>query len=112
MGRHLVLELGGCEPSRLDDPEAVRGFIRAGAQAAGVALLSETVHRFQPIGVTGLGLLAESHLSVHTWPERRYAAVDLMTCGEACDLDAVVACARAAFGAVRIEIRILERRLP
>jgi S-adenosylmethionine decarboxylase len=111
-GRHLIVDLGGCDPARLDDPEAIRALIRAGAAAAGTQLLSEVVHRFQPVGVTGLGLLAESHLAVHTWPERGYAAVDLMTCSAEGDLDRVVACLRDALGARTADVRLLERRLP
>ena len=114
VGRHLIVELGGCDPARLDDPEAVRQAIREGAAAAGARLLSEIVHRFEPVGVTGLGLLAESHLAVHTWPERGYAAVDLMTCGSLREgeLDAVVACFRRLLGARASSVRVLERRAP
>jgi S-adenosylmethionine/arginine decarboxylase-like enzyme len=72
------------------------------------------VHRFTPAGVTGLGLLAESHLAVHTWPEHGYAAVDLLTCRPAgtLDVDAVVACLRALLGAGRATFKLVERRLP
>jgi S-adenosylmethionine decarboxylase len=114
VGRHLIVELGGCDRARLDDPEVIRGLIRAGSEAAGTRLLSEVVHRFTPEGVTGLGLLAESHLAVHTWPERGYAAVDLMTCrvDGALDVDAVVRCLRAALGAREAHVRLIERRSP
>ena len=112
VARHLIVELGGCDPARLDDPEVIRALIRAGAAAAGTRLLSEVVHRFEPMGVTGLGLLAESHLAVHTWPERGYAAVDLLTCRAGGDLDAVVAGLRAALVARSATVRLVERGLP
>jgi S-adenosylmethionine decarboxylase len=114
VGRHLIVELGGCDRARLDDPETIRGLIRAAAEAAGTRLLSEVVHRFTPAGVTGLGLLAESHLAVHTWPERGYAAVDLLTCRPdgVLDVEAVVRCLRAALGARDADVRLIERRLP
>lgn len=112
VGRHLLVELGGCDPARLDDPEVIRGLIREGARAAGTQLLSEVVHRFHPVGVTGLGLLAESHLAVHTWPERGYAAVDLLTCRLEGDLDEVVGCLRRLLGARTAEVRLVDRRQP
>ena len=112
VARHLVIELGGCDPRRLDDPELIRTLIREGARVAGSHLLSEVVHHFQPIGVTGLGLLAESHLAVHTWPERGYAAVDLLTCRLDGELDEVVGCLRRLLDARSVEVRLLERRLP
>jgi len=112
VGQHLLVELGGCDPARLDDPAAITALIRGGAAAAGTRLLSEAVHRFQPMGVTGFGLLAESHLAVHTWPERGYAAVDLMTCRSDTDVDGVVAFLRAALGAATAEVRLIDRRVP
>jgi S-adenosylmethionine decarboxylase len=114
VGRHLIVELGGCDRARLDDAEVIRALIRAGAEAAGTQLLSEVVHRFTPAGVTGLGLLAESHLAVHTWPEHGYAAVDLLTCRPdgALDVDAVVACLRSLLGARDASFKLVERRLP
>jgi S-adenosylmethionine decarboxylase len=114
VGRHLIVELGGCDRARLDDPDIIRGLIRAASEAAGTRLLSEVVHRFTPAGVTGLGLLAESHLAVHTWPERGYAAVDLMTCRAdgVLDVDAVVRCLRVALGARDTDVRLIERRSP
>jgi S-adenosylmethionine decarboxylase len=114
VGRHLIVELGGCDRARLDDAELIRGLIRAASEAAGARLLSEVVHHFAPAGVTGLGLLAESHLAVHTWPERGYAAVDLLTCRPdgALDVDAVVRCLREVLGAREADVRLLERRTP
>lgn len=114
VGRHLIVELGGCDRTRLDDPEVIRALIRAASEAAGTRLLSEVVHRFTPAGVTGLGLLAESHLAIHTWPERGYAAVDLMTCrvDGVLDVDAVVGCLRDALGARDADVRLIERRSP
>jgi S-adenosylmethionine decarboxylase len=112
VGQHLLVELGGCDPGRLDDPQAILALIRGGAAAAGTRLLSEAVHRFEPVGVTGFGLLAESHLAVHTWPERGYAAIDLMTCRTDTDVERVVAYLRQALGAASAEVRLIDRRVP
>jgi S-adenosylmethionine decarboxylase len=66
----------------LDDKDAVLEAIRVAAKQARSTLLNEVAHRFEPQGVTALALLAESHISIHTWPELGYAACDVFTCGE------------------------------
>jgi S-adenosylmethionine decarboxylase len=82
VGKHCILELYGCDSSRLDDEAFLRDTITTAAKRAGATLLNLITHRFQPQGVTGLALLAESHISIHTWPESGYAAVDVFTCGD------------------------------
>jgi S-adenosylmethionine decarboxylase len=82
VGKHCILELYDCNPSKLDDEAFLRDTITTAAKRAGATLLNLITHRFQPQGVTGLALLAESHISIHTWPESGYAAVDVFTCGD------------------------------
>jgi len=82
VGKHCILELYGCDSARLDDEAFLRDTITAAAKRAGATLLNLITHRFEPQGVTGLALLAESHISIHTWPESGYAAVDVLTCGD------------------------------
>ena len=82
VGKHCILELYECDPSRLDDESFLRTTITTAAKRAGATLLNLITHRFEPQGVTGLALLAESHISIHTWPESGYAAVDVFTCGD------------------------------
>jgi len=81
LGRHLIVELYGCDPAGLDDVGRVRGAVVAACDAIGATALQVVAHRFAPQGVTVTVLIAESHLSVHTWPEHGYAAVDFFTCG-------------------------------
>ena len=81
VGKHCILELYDCDPSRLDDEAFIRTTITSAAKGAGATLLNLITHQFQPQGVTGLALLAESHISIHTWPESGYAAIDVFTCG-------------------------------
>lgn len=81
-GLHLLLELNGCPFEVLNDQAAVRAALREAADAAGATWLGEVSHAFDPAGVTALGLLAQSHISIHTWPEIGYAAVDVFTCGD------------------------------
>ena len=82
VGKHCILELYDCDPSKLNDETFLRRTITTAALGAGATLLNLITHRFEPQGVTGLALLAESHISIHTWPENGYAAVDVFTCGD------------------------------
>jgi S-adenosylmethionine decarboxylase len=82
VGKHCILELYDCDPGKLNDEAFIRTTIASAAREAGATVLHLISHHFQPQGVTGLVLLAESHLSIHTWPESRYAAVDVFTCGD------------------------------
>jgi len=82
VGKHCILELYDCDPARLDDEAFLRTAITTAAKRAGATLLNLITHQFQPQGVTGLALLAESHISIHTWPESGYAAIDVFTCGD------------------------------
>ncbi|WP_269621908.1 adenosylmethionine decarboxylase [Prochlorococcus marinus] len=81
-GKHCMLELFHCDSSRLNDELFIRTSLMLAAQVAGAKLLNMITHKFHPQGVTGLALLAESHLSIHTWPEIKYAAIDVFTCGQ------------------------------
>lgn len=82
LGRHVILELYGCPRRLLENEELLKQLLAEGSRRAGATLLKLASHHFQPQGVTVVGLLAESHISIHTWPERCYAAVDVFTCGE------------------------------
>ena len=82
VGKHCILELYGCDQTKLNDEAFVRTRVTYASKIAGAKLLNLITYRFQPQGVTGLALLAESHISVHTWPESRYAAIDVFTCGQ------------------------------
>ncbi|MFN7900924.1 MAG: adenosylmethionine decarboxylase [Synechococcaceae cyanobacterium] len=82
VGKHCILELYDCDSSKLNDEAFLRDTITDAAKRADATLLNLMTHRFEPQGVTGLALLAESHISIHTWPEAGYAAVDVFTCGD------------------------------
>lgn len=81
LGRQLVVELWECQ-GITDDPDAIRRALVQAVKRAGATLIEAQVHPFNPHGVSGMALLAESHISVHTWPEIGYVAVDVFTCGE------------------------------
>jgi S-adenosylmethionine decarboxylase proenzyme len=81
-GQHLLVEYHGCRGEVLDDLELVESTMRRAAEAAGATVVNSVFHPFEPHGVTGVVVLEESHLSIHTWPESGYAAVDFYTCGD------------------------------
>lgn len=81
VGTHCILELHGCSFDILNDEQFVRETLRQASRQAGAVLLRLSSHHFEPQGVTAVGILAESHLSIHTWPEYGYAAIDIFTCG-------------------------------
>lgn len=83
LGMHILLECDDVEPDLLASPERLEQAMRAAAADAGAHVLSASLHHFgQHQGVTGVLLLKESHLSIHTWPEFRYAAIDVFMCGD------------------------------
>ena len=82
IGRHCILELYQCDHAKLNDEAFIRTTITSSAKVAGATLINLVTHSFKPQGVTGLALLAESHISIHTWPEIGYAAIDVFTCGD------------------------------
>ena len=82
IGSHCILELYQCDHAKLNDEAFVRTTITSSAKIAGATLINLVTHSFKPQGVTGLALLAESHISIHTWPEIGYAAIDVFTCGD------------------------------
>lgn len=101
-GSHLLVDLWGA--SRLDNPDHIDQALREGAIAAGATILHGHFHHFTPNGgVSGVLVLAESHISIHTWPERDYAAIDIFMCG-ACDPHDAIAAIRKAFRPERLEL--------
>jgi len=82
LGTHLLMELQECESKLLDDIAYVEQIVVGAALHANANILGKFFHKFSPHGVTGIVSIAESHISIHTWPEFRYAAADIFTCGK------------------------------
>jgi S-adenosylmethionine decarboxylase len=82
LGRHILAEFKECEEEILNDIQGIERLLLRAADEAGVFVLGSFFHRFEPHGVSGVVIISESHLSIHTWPELGYAAVDIFTCGE------------------------------
>ncbi|MFO0980802.1 MAG: adenosylmethionine decarboxylase [Planctomycetota bacterium] len=85
LGKHVLLDLRGCAPEVLRDATAMREIMSGAATAAGATILHASFNEFQPFGVSGVVVIKESHLTVHTWPEYGIAAVDIFTCGSTLD---------------------------
>ncbi len=81
LGKHLLLELKDCDREVLNDLNFLKGILQAAASEAKATVLGESFHQFAPQGVSGVVIIAESHLFIHTWPECGYAAIDIFTCG-------------------------------
>jgi S-adenosylmethionine decarboxylase len=81
LGKHLLLELKGCDREVLNDIGFLRESLLTAAIGAGATVLGESFHQFEPQGVSGVVIIAESHICIHTWPEYGYAAADIFTCG-------------------------------
>ena len=105
-GVHLIVDLHGAE--RLDDIDHIEATLRRCVSAAQATLLHIHLHHFQPSGVSGVAVLAESHISIHTWPEAGYAALDVFMCGSA-NPDACIPVLREAFSAERVGVNELLR---
>jgi S-adenosylmethionine decarboxylase len=82
LGHQIIAEFYACNRDSLNDVDFIRSAMVGAAKQAGATIVTETFHHFSPHGVSGAVIIAESHLSIHTWPEYGYAAVDLFTCGD------------------------------
>jgi len=85
LGRHLVAEFYECDREILDNVQLIEQEMKQAAIESGATIVTTTFHRFLPYGVSGVVVISESHLTIHTWPEYGYAAVDLFTCGDDVD---------------------------
>lgn len=81
LGRHLLLELKICNKEVLDDLNFLKDCLNEAAIQSGATVVGESFYHFSPYGVSGVVNIAESHIAIHTWPEYRYAALDVFTCG-------------------------------
>jgi len=111
VGHHYIVEASGCDPEIISKVEQVEQILVRAAEAAKVQVWSISFHRFNPGGVSGVVVISESHLSVHTWPELRYVALDIFTCGQDARPEAAVKSALADFGATNVHITEVTRGL-
>jgi len=85
LGRHLIVEYAECNCDMLNNIELLEQHLNEAVRVSGATIVSSRFHSYNPQGVSGVVVIAESHLSIHTWPEYGYAAVDFFTCGDTVD---------------------------
>ncbi len=85
LGRHLLLELKNCNGEVLNDLTYLENCLSDTAEQIGATVVNKAFHQFNPYGISGVVVVAESHLCIHTWPEYGYASIDVFTCGETID---------------------------
>jgi len=115
LGKHLLLEYYDCDPSSINDVSVVEKNMNDAAEACGATIIKSVFHGFNPIGVSGVVVISESHLAIHTWPEYGFAAVDIFTCGDTVDPHVAHALLKERFGAQKVKIMEVKRgvlRLP
>lgn len=101
LGTHLLVELYDCDRGIVNDVAAVEAIMLRAAEVAKATIVGHSFHKFAPHGVSGVVVIGESHLAIHTWPEYGYCAFDLFTCGEALDKDAAIRVVREGVKAER-----------
>ena len=112
LGIHLLIEFYSCNRRTIDDKGALENIMAHAAEVAGATVLKTAFQDFNPQGVSGVVVIAESHLTIHTWPEHEYAAVDIFTCGETVDPWKALNYLKEELQAHDLEVRRFNRGLP
>ena len=110
--KHLLLELYRCDYEKLNDESFLRCSLNRAAKLAKATVLNLMSNKFEPQGVTAIALLAESHISIHTWPESNYSAVDIFTCGQNMLPELASQYLIEALKAEEHSLRVIERNPP
>ncbi len=108
LGKHIILELNDCATDPLKDPVAIQSILETAALAMGATIVTSNFHHFSPLGVSGVVIIMESHLTIHTWPEHNYAAVDIFTCG-ILDFEKGISLLKEKLEAKEVQIKDFER---
>lgn len=108
LGNHIILDFYGCKSKLIGDPKKIEKVMIEAAKKAKATIVTYDFHRFEPWGISGAVIIQESHLTIHTWPEHKYAALDLYTCG---DIDSKKAFdyLKQQFKPVKVEIKEIDR---
>ena len=109
LGTHLIIEFYECDAALLDDHDFIKETMVSSAKRAGATIVSSHMNRFKPHGLSGVVVIAESHLTIHTWPELKYAAVDIFTCGESISPSKVKEILKKSLKSKRCEAKEFDR---
>lgn len=112
LGRHILAEFTGCDRSILNNMERIREDLIEAARKSGATIVDTVFHQYNPHGLSGVVVIAESHISIHTWPEYGYAAVDFFTCGDQVDPWAACRYLRENLECEKMHTREISRGIP
>ena len=90
LGKQILIELYGCNESLINDKQYIENIMLKAAEVGNATIVGSNFHRFNPYGVSGVVVIAESHLSIHTWIEYKYVALDVFTCSDKIDTNKMV----------------------
>ncbi len=109
LGSHFLVELINCPPDRLRKVKDVKQIMSQVIQKSKTSMVSVSFHQFQPEGVSGVFLIKESHVAIHTWPEESYAAADIFTCGQEMDAYIAIEVMKEKFEAKEVRYQVIQR---
>lgn len=109
LGKQLMAELYGCDKTLLDDPIHSERILVEGVNRSGATVIQPFFHQFSPHGVSGVVVIAESHVAIHTWPEYGYCALDIFTCGTQVNPDLILEYVRSEFDAKEVSVMEVKR---
>ncbi|MCD6249850.1 MAG: S-adenosylmethionine decarboxylase proenzyme [candidate division Zixibacteria bacterium] len=112
LGRHLIAEYTKCNGDKLDNLEHIKHSLLEAVRRSGATIVNSVFHRYAPQGVSGVVVIAESHMSIHTWPEYNYAAVDFFTCGQTVDPYLANEYLKKSLGSTKATVTEIPRGIP
>lgn len=112
LGRHLIAEYADCDRNILDNIDKLQQAMEEAVRRSGATIVKTVFHRYNPHGVSGVVVIAESHFSIHTWPEYGYAAIDFFTCGDQVDSSSAVDYMKETLSAKSVSVKDLKRGIP
>ena len=111
LGTQLIIEFSSCNKEILDDVESVKTIMLNAAAAAKATIVNHCFHKFSPFGVSGVVIIAESHITIHTWPEHGYCAIDIFTCGDLLDNNIALMVLKKGLKSQKQKVFLIERGL-
>ncbi len=109
LGQHFLVEFIGCDTSIIDDEITLRNDVIRAVSLSGAQIIKDVFHKFAPQGVTGIVVIAESHVAVHSWPEHQYLACDIFSCSQRMNVQALISDLKTSVKATEVIIQEIAR---
>ncbi len=103
LGYQLTVDFYNCDSNIIDDVATITEILKKGAKMMNLSIVDTLIHKFSPIGISGVVVIKESHIAIHTWPEYAYVSLDFFTCNQSYDLDEGIAWIKEKLGANKME---------